>query len=108
MKVWGYWTTLGWRSEDHTSELQSQFHLVCRLLLEKKNRKPAAMEFWFGRSVQNSLGNPGHDHPGAGGLRGGGLSACAREVPMNLGVGLAGVGCRGCPSLNVLVGGWRT
>src|SRR5438309_5133086 len=25
-------------SEEHTSELQSQFHLVCRLLLEKKNR----------------------------------------------------------------------
>src|SRR5689334_23992084 len=27
------------RSEEHTSELQSQFHLVCRLLLEKKNKK---------------------------------------------------------------------
>src|SRR5689334_23771264 len=26
------------RSEEHTSELQSQFHLVCRLLLEKKNQ----------------------------------------------------------------------
>src|SRR5689334_24477092 len=26
----------GGRSEEHTSELQSQFHLVCRLLLEKK------------------------------------------------------------------------
>src|SRR5438309_10757407 len=25
------------RSEEHTSELQSQFQLVCRLLLEKKN-----------------------------------------------------------------------
>src|SRR6267143_6327134 len=25
-----------WRSEEHTSELQSQFHIVCRLLLEKK------------------------------------------------------------------------
>src|SRR5689334_23585088 len=25
----------GGRSEEHTSELQSQFHLVCRLLLEK-------------------------------------------------------------------------
>src|SRR5689334_6810888 len=30
------------RSEEHTSELQSQFHLVCRLLLEKKNRLRAA------------------------------------------------------------------
>src|SRR5689334_15010939 len=29
------------RSEEHTSELQSQFHLVCRLLLEKKNRQLA-------------------------------------------------------------------
>src|SRR5438309_5260122 len=27
------------RSEEHTSELQSQFHLVCRLLLEKKQKK---------------------------------------------------------------------
>src|SRR5690625_5529400 len=27
-----------WRSEEHTSELQSRGHLVCRLLLEKKNR----------------------------------------------------------------------
>src|SRR5689334_24906574 len=27
-----------YRSEEHTSELQSQFHLVCRLLLEKKNQ----------------------------------------------------------------------
>src|SRR5690625_1675077 len=28
------------RSEEHTSELQSRGHLVCRLLLEKKNNKP--------------------------------------------------------------------
>src|SRR5712692_4728184 len=28
------------RSEEHTSELQSQFHLVCRLLLEKKKTTP--------------------------------------------------------------------
>src|SRR5262245_62629413 len=27
----------GYRSEEHTSELQSLRHLVCRLLLEKKN-----------------------------------------------------------------------
>src|SRR5690625_1348893 len=27
------------RSEEHTSELQSRGHLVCRLLLEKKNRR---------------------------------------------------------------------
>src|SRR2546427_5662414 len=28
------------RSEEHTSELQSQSNLVCRLLLEKKKNKP--------------------------------------------------------------------
>src|SRR5689334_24580112 len=31
--------TEGDRSEEHTSELQSQFHLVCRLLLEKKKKE---------------------------------------------------------------------
>src|SRR3989449_11503535 len=29
----------GYRSEEHTSELQSRLHLVCRLLLEKKKKK---------------------------------------------------------------------
>src|SRR5215204_7154950 len=29
----------GWRSEEHTSELQSHSDLVCRLLLEKKKKK---------------------------------------------------------------------
>src|SRR2546429_2763512 len=28
------------RSEEHTSELQSRLHLVCRLLLEKKKKPP--------------------------------------------------------------------
>src|SRR5687768_18319307 len=28
--------SVAWRSEEHTSELQSRLHLVCRLLLEKK------------------------------------------------------------------------
>src|SRR3712207_7181760 len=32
---------LAWRSEEHTSELQSRQYLVCRLLLEKKNYRPA-------------------------------------------------------------------
>src|SRR5204862_4362161 len=31
---------VGHRSEEHTSELQSRRDLVCRLLLEKKNRRP--------------------------------------------------------------------
>src|SRR5690554_7092130 len=30
---------MGFRSEEHTSELQSRPHLVCRLLLEKKKNK---------------------------------------------------------------------
>src|SRR2546422_6489214 len=30
---------LAGRSEEHTSELQSRLHLVCRLLLEKKKKK---------------------------------------------------------------------
>src|SRR5258708_18343718 len=35
--VWIRTTTSAGRSEEHTSELQSPDHLVCRLLLEKKN-----------------------------------------------------------------------
>src|SRR5437660_9446020 len=31
------------RSEEHTSELQSRGHLVCRLLLEKKNERAHAL-----------------------------------------------------------------
>src|SRR5690625_5638653 len=36
-------TTLLPRSEEHTSELQSRGHLVCRLLLEKKKEKTTAL-----------------------------------------------------------------
>src|SRR5207244_12045812 len=32
------WVSVSIRSEEHTSELQSPDHLVCRLLLEKKTR----------------------------------------------------------------------
>src|SRR5688572_32398252 len=32
------------RSEEHTSELQSQSNLVCRLLLEKKNEQPVRLD----------------------------------------------------------------
>src|SRR5437868_9888366 len=35
-------TTFMVRSEEHTSELQSRFDLVCRLLLEKKKRRGCA------------------------------------------------------------------
>src|SRR2546422_7094800 len=33
------WPACTSRSEEHTSELQSRLHLVCRLLLEKKKKK---------------------------------------------------------------------
>src|SRR2546429_6330694 len=36
-------TSPSWpRSEEHTSELQSRLHLVCRLLLEKKKKTPTS------------------------------------------------------------------
>src|SRR5258708_27540111 len=35
------------RSEEHTSELQSPDHLVCRLLLEKKNRRPVTRPLYW-------------------------------------------------------------
>src|SRR5689334_23784915 len=41
------------RSEEHTSELQSQFHLVCRLLLEKKKKSPS--EHHIANSNENTL-----------------------------------------------------
>src|SRR5688572_31237775 len=34
------------RSEEHTSELQSQSNLVCRLLLEKKKKKNRIHQLW--------------------------------------------------------------
>src|SRR3989442_4708014 len=36
--------TRGSRSEEHTSELQSRPHLVCRLLLEKKKKQSYALD----------------------------------------------------------------
>src|SRR2546422_4607574 len=36
------------RSEEHTSELQSRLHLVCRLLLEKKKREVPCGHRHFG------------------------------------------------------------
>src|SRR2546430_9104458 len=37
-----------WRSEEHTSELQSQSNLVCRLLLEKKNNNHHQQKLPYG------------------------------------------------------------
>src|SRR5439155_14713496 len=44
------------RSEEHTSELQSRGHLVCRLLLEKKNNNPKHLP----RSRDGTCKNLGH------------------------------------------------
>src|SRR2546429_1780412 len=45
------------RSEEHTSELQSRLHLVCRLLLEKKKKQltQAADDARPGRRPHNTL-----------------------------------------------------
>src|SRR5438309_5376127 len=43
------------RSEEHTSELQSQFHLVCRLLLEKKKKKSdTAIDLLYSFEIQTA------------------------------------------------------
>src|SRR5256885_8076544 len=46
--AWQSWRAR-WRSEEHTSELQSPCNLVCRLLLEKKkkNKTPTSYESLF-------------------------------------------------------------
>src|SRR5207249_9166399 len=43
------------RSEEHTSELQSRFDLVCRLLLEKKKKKKKQKSITYH--------NPSHHYP---------------------------------------------
>src|SRR6266513_5331883 len=43
------------RSEEHTSELQSRFDLVCRLLLEKKKNKKKPTKH---KQKQNKITNP--------------------------------------------------
>src|SRR5580765_6546905 len=40
----------GPRSEEHTSELQSPVHLVCRLLLEKKKSTDSSFQHWIHRT----------------------------------------------------------
>src|SRR2546426_6203403 len=42
----------GWRSEEHTSELQSPCNLVCRLLLEKKKKTTSRIKLQY--SIENS------------------------------------------------------
>src|SRR5437899_7168266 len=43
-----------WRSEEHTSELQSLRHLVCRLLLEKKKKNPIRRCDGNGQPIETS------------------------------------------------------
>src|SRR2546430_9279257 len=52
--------TFDFRSEEHTSELQSQSNLVCRLLLEKKKNQPAERRFRVTRRILEVLA----EHPG--------------------------------------------
>src|SRR5262245_65059269 len=57
-------TLATWRSEEHTSELQSLRHIVCRLLLEKK-KKDTIMGFsWHEKSL--SPNNPNTATQGTG------------------------------------------
>src|SRR5207249_5599971 len=66
VKFFGYGTVPNSRSEEHTSELQSRFDLVCRLLLEKKKhtyhyyltQRPAYQK-------TQSLPRPLYDYPTA-------------------------------------------
>src|SRR2546430_13508866 len=55
------------RSEEHTSELQSQSNLVCRLLLEKKKKKSAVVSLRQAAIADNIGSVPpisrGNSHP---------------------------------------------
>src|SRR2546422_4833286 len=42
------------RSEEHTSELQSRLHLVCRLLLEKKKKKTDSLLYRCRRTIRSA------------------------------------------------------
>src|SRR2546422_3147379 len=43
------------RSEEHTSELQSRLHLVCRLLLEKKKKKNPTSTYSSSTTYQREI-----------------------------------------------------
>src|SRR5438552_5587323 len=44
-----------WRSEEHTSELQSPDHLVCRLLLEKKKIKKKIQKIIYKEIIYSTI-----------------------------------------------------
>src|SRR2546422_5005405 len=54
MLCWLYVSPAMKRSEEHTSELQSRLHLVCRLLLEKKKKKEKQILELIFRMTQQS------------------------------------------------------
>src|SRR5215510_15256839 len=49
------------RSEEHTSELQSRGHLVCRLLLEKKKKKTMITKTPQKKKLRGTQTPAGHD-----------------------------------------------
>src|SRR3954449_13632498 len=49
------------RSEEHTSELQSHSHLVCRLLLEKKQRHNSRLRGGKAAATRGDITDPGAD-----------------------------------------------
>src|SRR2546430_3272233 len=44
-----------YRSEEHTSELQSQSNLVCRLLLEKKKKRDRPATYYYTQQLHNTM-----------------------------------------------------
>src|SRR5438094_2216822 len=48
------------RSEEHTSELQSPYDLVCRLLLEKKKKKDSTNPYTHSIMITNSTTRTSH------------------------------------------------
>src|SRR2546422_2353424 len=52
------------RSEEHTSELQSRLHLVCRLLLEKKKHRQGPNPLHHEEEIADSVHADGQHHPG--------------------------------------------
>src|SRR5256884_4581344 len=73
----GKTTLFNMRSEEHTSELQSRLHLVCRLLLEKKTRRrrPGSSRPCRSCGPRPSTRRPTGAGPGC---------ACLRPVPARL------------------------
>src|SRR5260370_12596052 len=51
-----HWRLLSYRSEEHTSELQSHLNLVCRLLLEKKKNEKTTTVITLPHLVLSLLG----------------------------------------------------